>query len=73
MYLDYWMIATLILSFGFCAYISRNQGFVRGATVTLQALEEQRLIKVEDDGQIKRWTPYSELPKKRTRKKKIDI
>lgn len=73
MYLETWMIATLIISFGACAYISRNQGFVRGATATLQALEDQKFIKIDDDGEIKRWTPYAELPKKKSRKKKIDI
>ena len=73
MYLDPWMIVTLILAFGACAFISRNQGFMKGATVTLQALEEQRFIKIDDDGQIKRWTPYAELPAKRKSKKKIDI
>ena len=73
MYLETWMIVTLILAFGACAFISRNQGFLRGATVTLQALEEQRFIKIDDEGNIKRWTPYAELPAKKTRKKKIDI
>lgn len=73
MYLDTWMIATIILSFGICAYVSRNRGFIQGATVTLQALEEQRFIKLEEDGTIKRWTPYAELPAKKTsRKKKLD-
>jgi hypothetical protein len=37
---------------------------------TLQTLEEQRYIKVEEDGSIKRWTPYNDLPVKKTRKKK---
>lgn len=72
MYLDPWMIVTLILAFGVCAFVSRNQGFLRGASVTLQALEEQRFIKIDDDGQIKRWTPYTETVKKKS-KKKIDI
>lgn len=71
MYLDPWMIVTLILAFGVCAFVSRNQGFLRGASVTLQALEEQRFIKIDDDGQIKRWTPYAELPEKKTRRKKV--
>jgi len=71
MYLDNWMIAALILSFGICAYTSRNRGFLQGATATLQALEEQRYIKIDDDGNIKRWTPYNDLPVKKT-KKKID-
>ena len=71
MYLDPWMIVTLIVAFGICAFISRNQGFLKGATVTLQALEEQRFIKITEDGSIKRWTPYNDVPvKKATRKRK---
>ena len=71
MYLDNWMIVMLILSFGICAFYSRRGGFMAGATQTLQVLEEQRLIKIEEDGSIKRWTPYAELDqKKATRKRK---
>jgi len=73
MYLDPWMIVTLIVAFGICAFISRNQGFLRGATATLQALEEQRYIKITEDGSIKRWTQYNDIPEKKSRsKKKID-
>lgn len=71
MYLEIWMIVTLIISFGVCAFLSRRQGFVLGATATLQALERERLIKIEEDGQVKRWAPYNDLPvKKTTRKRK---
>jgi hypothetical protein len=72
MYLENWMIVALILSFGACAFFSRRGGFVLGATMTLKALEEQRIIKIEDDGQIKRWAPYNDAPVKKitkTRKK----
>lgn len=71
MYLDPWMIVTLILAFGVCAFVSRNQGFLKGATVTLQALEQQRFIEIDEDGQIKRWTPYTDLAEKKSRKKKV--
>jgi hypothetical protein len=71
MYLDTWMIALLILSFGVCAFYSRRTGFILGATVTIQALERERLIKLQDDGTVKRWTPYDDGPvKKATRKRK---
>lgn len=71
MYLDNWMIGMLIISFGICAVFCRRQGFVLGATATLQALERERLIKIEEDGQVKRWAPYNDLPvKKTTRKRK---
>lgn len=73
MYLDPWMIVTLIIAFGACAFWSRGNGYYAGASRVLQVLEEQRLIKIDDDGQIKRWTPYGELPVKRKSKKKIDI
>jgi len=73
MFLESWMIVTLIIAFGACAFISRKQGFVVGAINTIQALEEQRFIKVDDDGNIKRWTPYNDVPVKKNRsKKKID-
>lgn len=71
MYLETWMIALLILSFGVCAYYSRRTGFILGATVTIQTLERERFIKLQDDGTVKRWTPYDDVPvKKTTRKKK---
>lgn len=60
MYLDPWMILMLILSFGLCAVISRRGGFYSGATQTLMLLEEQKLIKVSEDGSIKRWAPYND-------------
>jgi len=76
MYLDNWMIATLVLSFGACAFLSRRSGFVLGATMTIKALEEQKFIKILEDGSIRRWTPHGEpmvaakQPAKRARKKK---
>jgi hypothetical protein len=70
MYLEPWMIVMVCIAFGACAFISRRQGFVVGAMNTLQALEEQRYIKVEEDGSIKRWTPYNDLPVKKAKRKK---
>ena len=71
MYLDTWMIALIVLSFGACAYYSRRTGFILGATVTIQTLERERFIKLQDDGTVKRWTPYDDVPaKKATRKRK---
>lgn len=73
MYLETWMIVSIILSFGVCAYFSGNRGYFRGAMATLQMLEQQRFIKIEADGTVKRWTPYNDLPvKKASRKKKVD-
>ena len=74
MYLETWMIVLLILSFGVCAFYSRRTGFILGATVTIQALEREKFIKLQEDGTVKRWTPYDDVPvKKATRKKKKDI
>lgn len=70
MYLNAWMIAAVIISFGICAVISRRQGIVFGAVATLQALEKERVIKIGEDGSVKRWAPYNELPAKKTRKRK---
>lgn len=71
MYLETWMIVAIVLAFGACAFFSRGNGYYAGAARVLEVLEEQRLIKIDDDGQIKRWTPYAELPEKKTRKKKV--
>lgn len=71
MYLDNWMIVLLILSFGVCAWMSRRSGFAYGAVTTLQALEREKLIRVEEDGSIKRWAPYNDAPtKKKSRGRK---
>lgn len=71
MYLDTWMIVTICLAFGICAFYSRKSGFVLGAVATLQALEKERVIKIGEDGSVKRWAPYNDLPvKKATRKRK---
>lgn len=72
MYLDSWMIVMLIVSFGACAFFSRRGGFYAGSIQTLQMLEANRLIKVEEDGSIKRWAPYNDTPApvRKTRKKK---
>ena len=69
MYLEPWMIVTLCIAFGACAFISRRQGIFTGSMNTLHVLEEQKLIKIEDDGSIKRWTPYAELPTKGKKRK----
>lgn len=70
MYLETWMIVMLIVSFGACAFVSRRNGFYAGSIQTLQMLEANRLIKVEEDGSIKRWAPYNDTPVKKARKRK---
>ncbi len=67
MYLDYWMIATLIFSFGICHWISRRQGMNYGAMSTLKLLETEKIIKITDDGIV---TRYNTWPTETTKKKK---
>lgn len=70
MYLEPWMIITLIISFGICAIVSNRRGFSQGGEFALQLLVEKRMIKITDEGEILRWTPYDDTPKKATRKRK---
>ena len=70
MYLEPWMIAALIISFGLCAFLSRRGGFNNGALLTLQALAEQKFIKIDEDGSIKRFTAYDEKPAKKKRSRR---
>jgi hypothetical protein len=70
MWLDTWMIVLLILSFGACAYVSGRRGFAAGGEFALQLLVEKRMIKITDEGEILRWTPYDDKPKRATRKRK---
>lgn len=70
MYLNSWMIAILVLSFGVCAFYSRRTGFILGATATLHALEKERMIKIQEDGSVKRWAPYNDVPVKKTKSRK---
>jgi hypothetical protein len=67
MFLEPWMIITLILSFGLCAFLSKRRGFADGAILTLQALEQQKMIKIDETGDIKRWTAYDDKPVKKKR------
>jgi hypothetical protein len=62
MWLDTWMIVTLITFFGLCAILNRRGGFIKGAMVTLSVLEERNLIKVTEDGDVRRWTAYDDVP-----------
>jgi hypothetical protein len=70
MWLDTWMIVTLCLAFGACAYFSGRRGFSQGGEFALHLLVEKRMIKITDEGEILRWTPYDDKPKKAVRKRK---
>jgi len=70
MYLEPWMIVTLCFAFGACAYISSRRGFAAGGEFALQSLVEKKMIKITDEGDILRWTPYDDKSKRTTRKRK---
>jgi hypothetical protein len=70
MWLDNWMIVTICIAFGVCAYISGRRGFTQGGEFALQLLVERRMIKITDEGEILRWTTYDDKPKRAARKKK---
>ena len=70
MYLEPWMIVALIVTFGICAVVSSRRGFAQGGEFALQLLVEKRMIKITDEGEILRWTPYDDKPKKAVRKRK---
>jgi len=44
---------------------SFNKGLVQGAEVTLDELEIEKLIKVDDDGKIWQWNEYRRQRNKR--------
>jgi hypothetical protein len=52
MYLETWMIVTIVLTFGICAWYNRKAGFTMGATKVLEVFLQQKLIEITDDGKI---------------------
>ena len=48
MFLEYWMIAVLILAFGICAVYNRKVGHVEGIIGTLNRLIEEKVILIEE-------------------------
>lgn len=49
MYLDYWVIAVFALLFGFCAWWNRSSGVKYGIEMTIQMLEINKIIAIEND------------------------
>lgn len=52
MYLENWMVVTLIVAFGFCAIYNRRAGYNQGGITALKSLVEQKLIRITDEGKI---------------------
>jgi hypothetical protein len=73
MYLDYWMIAAVIFSFGACHWISRVQGIQEGAVTTLRLLHEEKIINVSDEGKVSRYSTWNQKPKRKRRNKNADL
>lgn len=49
MYLDPWMLVVLVLSFGVCAWYNRRTGIVTGFFGALDALEQEKIIRIVND------------------------
>lgn len=67
MWLDSWMIYSIAIMFGICAFVSGKIGFKSGIETVLDNLLNENIITIGADGQIKRWSSYN----KKTRKRKI--
>jgi len=68
MYMEPWMIATIILSYAICAFFSFRRGAKHGITVTVGVLEKERVITVNrETGEIApRGTIWNNKPKRRS-------
>ena len=54
MYLDTWMIVTIILAFGICASYNRKTGYRDGGAKVLLALHNMKVIQVTEKGEIRK-------------------
>lgn len=62
------MLVILALTYGICAWFSCRSGFKQGSIATLLSLEDDRIIRVHEDGSI---SPYTVLQRKNRKRKKI--
>jgi hypothetical protein len=49
MFIEYWMIAVLIITFGICACYNRKIGIALGTIATLQRLVDDKIVAIEND------------------------
>ena len=54
MYLDNWMIVTIILAFGICAWYNRKAGYLDGGAKVLHSLHEMKVIHITEKGEIRK-------------------
>ena len=66
MFLEPWMLGTLAITFGICAVWNYKKGMKTGAFSTLDMLENDRVIMIDNAGNIR---PYA-APLKKFRKYK---
>lgn len=55
MYLEPWMIVSIIVAFGICAVYNRRVGFANGGIVALELLIEKKIIRITDEGEVKKY------------------
>lgn len=54
MYLETWMIVTIVLAFGFCASYNRKAGYRNGGVKVLELLLQQKIIHITEKGEIQK-------------------
>lgn len=52
MFLDYWMIAGIILVTGLWSEYRYRRGVIAGTECTVSILHERKMIKIDSDGQM---------------------
>lgn len=52
MFLDYWMIAAIILVTGIWSEYRYRRGVLAGTECTVTILHEKKMIKIDSDGQM---------------------
>ena len=52
MWLDNWMIITIILAFGVCAVYNKKNGYRKGTIDLLVLLKKENIIKITEDDVI---------------------
>lgn len=71
MFLDYWMIAAIIFSFGVCAIYNRKVGVALGTVATIQQLVDEKLIAVENDKLVPYRNAWAPKPARKRAARKV--
>ena len=54
MFLDYWMIAALVIVTGIWSEYRYRKGVLEGTTITVGLLHEKKMIKIDSEGNMVR-------------------